>query len=350
MNKTVKITLAVAAVLALGAAGVKAVANARAKDAAVPTATIYPVAVTTTAPQTARVTLTLPYLAEVGNDKDVELAPRIAARIVAIAPSGTAVKKGEVVVRLDTVSIESALASVQAQLKAAEVSLKNLRATHERTLELLKVQGASIEESQKEESMIAAALASRNALRQNAVELRNNRSYATILSPVDGVVAKSFANPGALSAPGKPLVAVSSKNGFYLMVRVPTGPAVDGVILEGKTYAATPLDSTYRGLAEYKVYVDDRKLTSGDRVEADVVVFDGRATLLPFDAVLNRNGRSYVLVAAGERAEARAVHVVQRGEQGVAVSDDFAGAHVVVAKPDILLKLLSGYRLKVEGR
>jgi len=350
MNKTVKITIAVAVAAALVAGGVKAIKNARAKDAAAPAATIYPLSVKTIAPELSRVTLTLPYLAEVGNDKDVELAPRIASRIVAITPSGAPVKKGAVVVRLDTTSIESALASVQAQLEAANVSLKNLRATHERTLELLKVQGASIEESQKEESMIATALASRNALRQNAIELRNNRSYATILSPVDGVVAKSFANPGALSAPGKPLVAISSRNGFYLMVRVPTGLAVDGVIFEGKTYAATPLDSTYHGLAEYKVYVNDRKLTSGDRVEADVVVFDGRATLLPFDAVLNRNGRSYVLVADGERAEARAVHVVQRGEQGIAVSDDLAGARVVVAKPDILLKLLSGYRLKVRER
>jgi RND family efflux transporter MFP subunit len=347
MKKPVKIIIAVTVAAALVAGGVKAIKNARAKDAAAPAATLYPLSVKTMAPKPSRVTLTLPYLTEVGNDKDVRLASRIAARIVAVTPSGASVKKGEVVVRLDTTSIESALASVRAQIAAADVSLKNLRATHERTLELLKVQGASVEESQKEESMIAAARASRNALKQKAIELKNNLSYATIRSPVGGVVAKTFANPGALSAPGKPLVAIASKNGFYLMVRVPTGLAVDGVVLDGKTYAATPLDATYHGLAEYKVYVGDRKLTSGDRVEADVVVFDGNATLLPFDAVLNRNGKSYVLITEGDRAGAQEVHVVQSGEQGVAVSDTLSGKNVVVEKPDILLKLLSGHLLKV---
>lgn len=348
MNKYVKTTLGVVAAAALVAFGVKAVKNARTKDKAQPVAKVYPVGVSTLQPKTEQVLLTLPALAEVANDRDVQLASRIAARIVDIRPSGTLVQKGDILARLDTTGIESGLKSVRNQIKAARIALNNLRETHKRTLELLKVQGASIEESQKEATMIANAEAGLNALEQKEIELRNNLSYATISSPVDGTVAKTFANPGALSAPGKPLLSVRAKNGFYLMVRVPTDLHVRAVRFHGKRYDAVALGSTYHGLAEYKVYPADTKLISGDRVQVDVVVFEQEGTLLPFDAVLDRNGQSNVLVIEADRAVAKAVHVLQRGEQGVVVSDDLKGKHLVVAKPDIMLRLLGGAALRVK--
>ncbi len=348
MNKYMKITLGVAAAAALVALGVKAVKNARAKDAAQPVANIYPVGVSTLQPKAGHVVLTLPALTEVANDRDVQLASRIAARIVDIQPSGTMVKQGDIIARLDTTGIESGLKSVRDQITAARIALNNLRETHKRTLELLKVQGASIETSQKEATMIANAEAGLNALEQKEIELRNNLSYATISSPVDGTIAKTFANPGALSAPGKPLLSVHAKNGFYLMVRVPTDLHVRAVQLHGKRYDAVALGSTYHGLAEYKVYPGDTKLISGDRVQTDVVVFEQEGTLLPFDAVLDRNGQSYVLVANGDKAVAQQVHIVQRGEQGVVVSDDLKDKRLVIAKPDIMLRLLGGAALRTK--
>jgi multidrug efflux pump subunit AcrA (membrane-fusion protein) len=348
MSKIIKIGVGVVVVAALVVGGVKAIKNARAKDAATPKAKIYPIVVKTMNPKLSQAKLTLPYLAEVANDKDVKLSSRIAARIVSIKRSGSSVKKGEVVIKLDTTSIEGSLSSVKEQYQAAEIALKNLEATHKRTLELLKVQGASIEESQKEESMIAGARANLNALNQKEIELKNNLSYATITSPVNGVIAKTFSSRGAVSAPGKPLVAISSKNGFYLMVRVPTDLSIQGVSFNAKTYPVTALGTTYHGLAEYKVYTGSSNMTSGDRVEVDVVVFNNKAILLPFDALLNRNGKSYVLVVDGKRATAQEVHIIQSAEQGVVVSDNLEGKKIVVAKPDILLKLVSGYTLKVE--
>lgn len=348
MKKILKIVAFVLIVAALAVGGIKAVKKARAKDASKPVAKIYPITVKTITPKMQDIKLSLPYLAEVANDKDVKLASRIAARIIKIMPSGAKVKKGDVVVRLDTTDIESGLKSVKQRITAAEVALNNLRETHKRTLELLKVQGASIEESQKEATMIANAEAALSGLKQQQIELQNNLSYATILSPVDGTVAKTYANQGALSAPGKPLVAISSKNGFYLMVRVPTDLSVDAVDFNGKTYAATALGSTFHGLAEYKVYTGDTRLISGDRVRVDVVTFHHQGILLPFDAILDRDGQSFVLVADGKHAVAKPVHILHSAEQGIVVSDDLAGKRLVVAKPDIMLKLLSGYALTIK--
>ncbi len=348
MKTVIKVLIVIAVIAALGVVGAKKVKAARAADAAKPVAKIYPIVVPTIRPEVQNVTLTLPYLAEVANDKDVKLSSRISARILSILPSGSHVKKGEVVVSLDTTDIESALQSVRDQLAAATVALKNLEATHKRTLELLKVQGASVEESQKEATMIANTRAQIAGLRQKEIELKNNLSYATITAPVDGVIAKTYAGKGALSAPGKPLSSIRSKNGFYLMVRVPTDLPIRGVVYGGKRYDAVALGSTFHGLAEYKVYPDTSDLTTGDRVEVSVIVFAQKGILLPFDAILDKDGRSYVLEAQGDKAVPVEIHPVQSAEQGVVIGENLEGKTLVVAKPDIMLKLAAGYALKVK--
>ena len=348
MSKIIKIVVGILVIVALVFVAITKLKEKREANETVSEATIYPIVVDSLVPKESNVKLTLPYLAEVQNDKDVKLSSRIAARILMIKRSGSHVKKGEVVVKLDITNIKSTLASLKEQLQAAKIALKNLEATHKRTLELLKVHGASIEESQKEASLIANAQATIVTLKQKEIELKNNLSYATIISPVDGTVSRRFSNRGALSAPGKPLLAISSKNGFYLLVRVPTEMPLVSVDFAGKEYSATALGSTFHGLAEYKVYLGKKKLTTGDRVEVSVVVFHQKAILLPFDAILNRNNKSYIFVIKGNKAKAKEVHIVQNAEEGVVVSEDLSGKKIVLAKPDILLRLVSGYSLKVK--
>ena len=343
-----KFIIFIAVVAGLAFLGIKKVKEARAKDASTPKAVVYPIVASTISPKISNVKLTLPYLAEVDNDNDVQIASRVPARVERIKKTGEQVIKGEIVVRLDTTSTRSAINEIKSQIRASKVTLANLEATHRRTLKLLKVQGASIEQSQRESSQIASIKEKINALREKIVSLKNNLSYATITSPVDGVVSKSFVSQGAISSPGKPLLSIRSKNGFYLKVRVPSETKIKGVILNHKFYSATPLNSTFHGLNEYKVYTNDNSLVTGDRVQVDVVVFNQQATLLPFDAILNRDGKSFVLVVNGNRAKPQEVHILKSAEQGVAISDNLEGKKIVVAKPDILLKLTSGYALKVE--
>jgi len=348
MSKYIKIGLSIVVIAALGVAGVKKIKEAKAADTQMPKAKIYPIVVNTMVPKIVNTKLSLPYLAEVQNDKDVMLSSRIAARIISIKKSGTSVKKGDVIARLDTTSIKSNLKNIQNQIAAAKIGLKNLNATHKRTKDLLSVQGASIEESQKEITMIAVNQSKLAGLKQKEIELKNNLSYAVITSPVDGVIAKSMGSKGSISMPGKALAKISSKNGFYLMVRVPTNINIKEVSFNGKDFPATALESTFNGLAEYKVYTGDSKLTSGDRIEVNVITYNDKGILLPFDAILNRDGKSYVLVVNNNKADAKEVHILESAEQGVIVSENFDNEKIVIAKSDILLKLTSGYALQVK--
>jgi len=346
---TKKMTGAIVGGVVLIAAGVAVLRIAQARDAAAPTAKSYAMVVTTITPEVKQVTLTLPYLAQIQNDEDVILASRIAARIEFLKPSGSSVRKGDMIARLDNTSIETNLQSVKAQVIAQKTALKNLLATHKRTLELLAVKGASIEQSEMEESRIAESESRLEALNQGLNDLTNTLTYGSIKSPVSGMISKTMVNVGDMSMPGQPIAVISAKNGSYLKLSVPADLKIVGVSMNNKHYDAIPLNSTFNSLAEYKVYVEGLKLMSGERVEVDVEVYNGKAIKLPFDAILNRNGKSYVFEKQGDKAVPREITILQTGEDGaVTANADLAGKDIVVEKQDILLKLLSGVSLKVK--
>ena len=308
-----KKTIGIIAVIVIIILAIFAVVNAKRKEANMPIAKKYGIMVSTIKPQLEEVALTLPYLAQTENDKDVKLSSKVTAR------------------------------SLKSQIKATEIALKNLEDTHSRTKELLAIKGASIEQFQREESNIEATKAKLEALHQNEIDVNNTLTYATILSPVDGVISKTLANKGDMCLPGHPVANISAKNGFYLLLRIPTDLPVYGVSFNNTMYPAVDLNSTFNNLEEYKVYVNSKGFTTGDRIEVNVIVFKGNSIKLPFDAVLNRDGKSFVLLKENNKAKAIPVNIIQTGENGLVISNkDLAGKELVVAKQDILLKLLGG--------
>lgn len=334
MKKMIKTLLIFIAVVAIVLVAIRLLQERRARNAQTPPVTIYPIIVKVFTPELSKVTLTLPYLALSMNESDVKIASRIAARIKKIKKSGRHVEKGEVVAILDTTDL-------LAKISANKVALLNMQRSYKRTEALFKVKGASIEQLQKEQSAIA------NMKAQLEV-LKNQLGYATLTSPITGTLSKVFVASGDMAMPGKALLQVSANSNFSLLVRVPQALNPKAVLFKGKRYTLHNLKTTFHGLNEYKAFVDEQNLTAGDRLEVDVVVFEKEAPLLPFDTILNRNGKSYVLLVNKEHAVSKEVHIVQSAEQGVVVKENLTGKKLVEAKPDILLRLLSGYRLKIE--
>lgn len=335
MKKILRIVLILAVIAVLVLLGMKAVKNKKAKEASAPTAKIYPLVVQTMTPKSSSIRLTLPYLAISTNETDVTLSSRIASRVERIKKSGESVKAGDVVARLDTTDLT-------AKINAVKISLKNQIASFKRTKNLYEVKGASIEQLQKEQSSIAS-------LRATLKTLQNQLGYATLTTPISGVIAKTMAAPGDIAMPGKALLNISAAQGFSLLVRLPDSIKSNAIIFKEKTYPLRALGSTFQGLNEYKAYVDTAHLTAGETTEIRVVVYEGLATRLPFDAILDRDGKSYVLVMDQDKAVPKEVHIVQKGEEGVVVKENLTKEKIVVAKPDILLKLLTGISVKVEG-
>jgi len=336
-------------VFAIVIVGVLKIKSTKSKDANMPIAKVYSIVVSTIVPKLKQNQLTLPYIAETKNDKDVKLSTKIAGRVNYILPSGSKVKLGDIIAKLDNTSISVNKRSLKAQIKAQRKVLANLETTHKRTLELLEVKGASIEQSQTEESKIAGVEAQIESLQQKLRETKNTDSYATIVSPVDGIISKTMVNKGDIAMPGQPVASLSAKKGYYLMVRVPGELQISGVIVDSTKYDAFALNSTFQGLEEYKVYVANKNMTTGSRVNIKVIISDGKSILLPYDAILNREGKSYVLIVDGDKSTPTEVKIMETGEEGIIIENSsIVGKQVVVAKQDILLKLVSGATLTVK--
>jgi multidrug efflux pump subunit AcrA (membrane-fusion protein) len=343
--KFLKWLMVLLVVVLLVVAGVKLVKKRKAEDAHQKTAVIYPINVKVVIPKVEEKTLTLPYLAQVKNDNISLINTKFAGKIEFIKNLGDKVKKGEVVAKIDDTKLRTSLASINANIKANQILLNTLISNHKRTGKLLKAKIASKEKYDNEIAQIEGIKAKILGLKENKESILNDLTYATIISPINGIVSHKFLGVGDNVFAGKPLLQITPKSGNYLVVVLPKEKKE--IIYKNKMYPLISFDSTSNGVKTYKADVNDETLTSGEKVNVKVVEFNGKATILPYRAILSINNKNYVLVANGNRAKIKEVTILAKGSEGVAIKENI-NAPVVTAEPDILLELKTGHPIKVE--
>ncbi|MBD3799252.1 hypothetical protein [Sulfuricurvum sp.] len=330
-----------------------------ASNAAIPAPNRYDLSVKTFTPKEGNVTLSTPVLALVKNDHDASLSAKSPASILSILPAGTHVKKGDVIVRLDDrdliakkEALDSALLASRSEEKAKSLALEHEKESHKRTLELLAVKGASIEQSQAELSRIALLEADlsgvkskQSRIKSDIANVNTQLDYATLRAPIEGVVSETFAAVGDIATPGKILVSVRAANGGYLWVRVAQRTPAKTLFYENHRAPMHFLQNA-NGMDEYRADMATN-LPSGARIDARMVIFEGRGIYLPREAVLLKETKAYVFVVEGHSAKAHEINIVARGDEGFVASGVPSGS-LALAKPDILLKLLGGSSVAIK--
>ncbi len=327
----------------------------------IPAMKVYHQVVRAVTPTNEDIVLTLPALAEVRSDLDVQLSSKLSSRITSMVKSGDKVTKGQVVVTLDHEDLlakQEAIAlqifSLEADISAQQVALTTALASHKRTGALLDARGASVEEYDAEKSKIASLRAGlkglsskKGILEQNGKEISNLLSYAVITSPIDGMVSSTAANVGIIAMPGKPLLSIQADSGKYLLVRSADDIRPVEVLFEDQFYPLLVLNHTFRGLDEYRADVTTNR-NSGERLPVRLVIYKGEGTMIPQAALLQKEGQNYCFTADGDIPRPIPVTVISSGTEGVVV-EGLTTDKVIVAKPDILLKLLAGVPVTVQG-
>jgi len=351
--------LAIVALLAVGGAVV--IKKKQALDDNQSVAKIYPIISKATDTKVDNVTLTSSYIAQVKNDKEVVINTKFAGKILKIKNLGDKVKKGDVVVVLDNSDLKAKLEELNAKenslkntISAQKITLNNLLASLKRTKALLKVKMASIEELQNFENKIATTraqiTANKNSLKEisaNKKAILNSITYTEITSPVEGVVSAKLFNLGDNAFTGKPILKITPKNGNYLSLALTK--EYKEIVYKDKVYTLTPLKASFGGVKLFKANIDDNSLVTGQKVDVDVVLFKGEATLIPYDSILSIDGKSYVFIYKNGKVASKEVHIIESGKEGVVIKEPL-NAKVLVSKPDILLKIKGGYPVKLENQ
>jgi len=340
MKKIVKILIFLLIVALIVVGAVKFVKKRKAQEAKIPKAKEYAVLIHTADIKKSNVRLTLPTIALAQSDNNVMVSSKVAGRVIFAKKSGDIVKKGETIIKLDSSALVASLKSVEHSIQSAKLALSNLELVHKRTKKLLSVGGATKEQYDNEQVKIDAQKAKIASLLSKKASILDNLSYATIKASSDAIISQSMVHIGDTAMPGKPLMKLSGGKNSYLLVRIPN--SAKALIFDKKLYQLKNLNSTFNGLNEFRADID-KSLPVGEREDVDLVVFNGNGFKLPFDAILNRDGKDFVLTIKNNKIVPKEVKIVASGQEGVVVEGIESVEKIAIAKPDILLRLISGY-------
>lgn len=208
-----------------------------------------------------------------------------------------------------TENIQTAQANVvraRLALSQARTSLQQIQARRS------DVQAARAAVAQAEAALAAARLQVQNA---------------SVRSPINGVISARLTEPGQLAAPGAPVVRLVSLKSVFFEAQVPetdissvraglNAPvrvdAYPGRVFSGRVARVYPTASTQSRNFVVRVVLNNSGglLRPGMFARGQVVAERRRGTVVPKDAIVSREGKTYVYVATdNDTAEQRNVRV-----------------------------------------
>jgi RND family efflux transporter MFP subunit len=152
----------------------------------------------------------------------VEAASRVAARVTAVeVRAGEHVKRGQVLVALDASELRAQVAQARGELSAARAELARTSADNRRFAALFTRGSVTAHERDAAEAAYRSAMGRAAQAEAAVAAARAALAYATLRSPVDGVVVERLVEPGDMALPGRPLVRLYDEKALRVELPVP---------------------------------------------------------------------------------------------------------------------------------
>ena len=258
---------------------------------------------------------------------------------------GDEVKRGQLLARLASETVEADVAQTRALLVEAQATLEEARANAERYRQLRSAGMSSAQQLVQSETMenTARARVEAQKAKLKADELR--LAHTRVIASDDGVISARSATVGAVVQPGQELFRLIRggrlewraevtgaemsrvKPGMKATLALPDGSKVEGKV---RVLAPTVDPQTRNGL----VYVDlprNSPARAGMFARGQIVLGDAPALSLPQSAVLMRDGFSYAFVLDGQHVRQVKISIGRRSAERVEVLSGLDANAAVVA-------------------
>ncbi|MBQ7251554.1 MAG: efflux RND transporter periplasmic adaptor subunit [Kiritimatiellae bacterium] len=340
-----------------------------------------PVAVRTAVAAPSDIDEILSFTGELESLRTVEVASKLSGRLEKLYATvegrrvplleGTAVTNGQRLGVLDTGELEAQVSLAGAQVQSAEVTLA------EKERERRRIEALFAEEVATEQARDAAATAHESAkasLAQAQAQLqlaRVNLENAFIVSPMDGVVARRYVDPGSMLSASTPVVRIVEMTPLKLVIAVPdrllplvrarqTAVSVALDAVPGRTFDCTvsrvwPTVDTATRTATAEVLLENERTENGDWLLRPGMYATASATLVsrkdvlavPASALTRVFERRILFVVEDGTARARDVVTgIRSGDRVEILSGLAAGETYVVMGQN---KLTDGVPVSVAG-
>ncbi|MHB8381518.1 MAG: efflux RND transporter periplasmic adaptor subunit [Candidatus Binataceae bacterium] len=154
----------------------------------------------------------------------VEVSSNISARVREISVgAGQHITRGEILVQLDSTSLVAELARARGARSAALAELTRTEADWHRYSALYSRGSATAQERDAAQAAYSSASATEQQAAATISGADSALAYATVRSPVDGIVVDRMVEPGDMAMPGKPLLRIYGTQGMRAALAVPEG-------------------------------------------------------------------------------------------------------------------------------
>ncbi len=164
---------------------------------------------------------TLQFSARVATLSRVEVGSTVTGRVARVlVREGAQVRRGEVLVQLETDELRAAEAQAVAAERQAEATLQAARATLVRAEQLVKQNFYSAAQRDEAQRALDVALAQQGAARAAVTAARARLEQARIEAPAEARVLARMVEPGQIVQPGKALLALALAGPTQLVAQV----------------------------------------------------------------------------------------------------------------------------------
>ena len=301
-------------------------------------------------------------LAGVKSEGVVQYSSKLPLRVLHIVSMAESLKKGALLLELDNQDILHDVQNVALEIENSRIDLssktlqlKTLQTNHERSLKLQSVGGISPEQIANEEVAIESPLFATKAveskieiLKNKKAQLKNLLSYTKFYAPFDGIVVERNVEQGEIATPFKGLLSFANEKRRYFELELPSSIEPKGIIYEGAKIALQKLPVAKNSMNRYISNEVAIKESIGTTMSIDLVLYEGLGYFLPNNSFLQINSKSYLLLYENEKVTKREIAFLACGNTGCVSREDLSGLSLLQAKPDAMLKVLSGMKIAIK--
>jgi membrane fusion protein (multidrug efflux system) len=333
-----------------------------------------PPEVTVAAVTTGNVPTLLEYTGRAAGSRDVEIRARVSGILLERRyQEGSAVRKGDLLFRIDPEPYRAAAAQARAEVGVAQARLDEARRQRDRILPLFEQNAASQRQRDEVVSQFEVAQANLEAARARLRTAELDLSYTEVRAPIDGLTSREVRSEGSLVTAGTEsslLTRVVQTDPVYVEFSVPDSEAArvraataagngkldvhlqreeGGAPIEGGklAFVDTSVESGSGTVRARAVFPNtDGLIVPGQFVRVQVEgVAIANATTVPRRAVMSSAQGTFVwVVGQGEAVELRPVRLAgESGDLALLAEGVRAGERVVV---EGVLKVRPGVKVK----
>jgi membrane fusion protein (multidrug efflux system) len=250
-------------------------------------------------------------------EEEVHLSAETAGRIKnLLIDEGSTVKKGELLLEIDSEKISLEVNESEAMLKEASARLANSITTLKRKNKLISNGVIGQNDLDDAKTQVSLNQAVKEKIKAKLNQAKKSLKDTRIIAPIEGVISERLVSIGEYVKIGADLVKIVDLNPLKLSFTLPekhageikidqnveiTASPYPGETFEGKIYFISPKIDTETRTIKIKALVDnsDFRLKPGFFINARILLEKRKSLVLPESAVLVREGK--ILVMAVEK-------------------------------------------------